>query len=82
VKDWQFNVLFFVGVIGAVFLLIAPALGLEDYISKNPGNITGVGIILTYVLTQKLKPSHPPKKDSQDTTNGEKEKEEATNDAD
>lgn len=52
-KEWQFNVLFVVGVAGAVFLLIAPAInGLEE-IPKNPSAIAGVGTILTYVLTQK-----------------------------
>lgn len=52
-KEWQFNVLFFVGVGGAVFLLLAPSIpGMED-IPKNPGAVTGIGTILAYVLTQK-----------------------------
>lgn len=50
-KEWHFNVLFFVGVVGAVVLLIGPNLGLE--ISSNPTAVTGIGAILTYVLTQK-----------------------------
>lgn len=50
-KEWQFNVLFFVGVGGAVLLLIGPELGLD--IASNPTAVTGVGAILTYVLTQK-----------------------------
>lgn len=50
-KEWQFNVLFFVGVGGAILLLIGPELGLD--ISSNPTAVTGVGAILTYVLTQK-----------------------------
>lgn len=50
-KDWQFNVLFFVAVGGAVFLLIAPEIGLEK--ASSPTSVTGVGAILTYVLTQK-----------------------------
>lgn len=50
-KGWQFNVLFFVGVGGAVLLLLGPELGLQ--ISQNPTAVTGVGAILTYVLTQK-----------------------------
>lgn len=54
-KEWQFNVLFFVGVGGALFLLVAPAIpGLQE-IPKNPGAVTGVGTILAYVLTQKKK---------------------------
>lgn len=63
-KEWQFNVLFFVGVGGAIFLLIGPSIGLD--ISKNPTALTGVGAILTYVLTQKktlTKHEDPPKKD-------------------
>lgn len=50
-KEWQFNVLFFVGVGGAILLLLGPELGLE--INSNPTAVTGVGAILTYVLTQK-----------------------------
>lgn len=50
-KEWQFNVLFFVGVGGAIFLLIGPTIGVD--ISTSPTAITGVGAILTYVLTQK-----------------------------
>lgn len=50
-KEWQFNVLFFVGVGGAVLLLLGPSFGFE--ISKNPTTLTGVGSILAYVLTQK-----------------------------
>lgn len=50
-KDWQFNVLFFVGVGGAVLLLIGPDLGLN--IGSNPMTVSGVGTILAYVLTQR-----------------------------
>lgn len=50
-KEWQFNVLFFVGVSGAILLLIGPEIGLD--VSQNPTALTGVGAILTYVLTQK-----------------------------
>lgn len=50
-KEWQFNVLFFVGVGGAVLLLVGPEFGLT--IGQNPTAVTGVGAILTYVLTQK-----------------------------
>ena len=50
-KEWQFNVLFFVGVGGAVLLLIGPQIGLD--VSSNPTALTGVGSILAYVLTQK-----------------------------
>jgi hypothetical protein len=50
-KEWQFTVLFFVGVGGALILLLGPELGLN--IDQNPGAITGIGAILTYVLTQR-----------------------------
>lgn len=50
-KEWQFNVLFFVGVGGAVLMLIGPSIGLA--ISQNPTAVTGVGAILTYILTQR-----------------------------
>jgi hypothetical protein len=50
-KEWQFNMLFFVGVGGAVFLLVGPSLGID--VSTSPTAITGIGAILTYVLTQK-----------------------------
>ena len=51
-KEWQFNVLFFVGVGGAVLLLIGPEIGLD--LAKQPTALTGVGAILTYVLTQRF----------------------------
>lgn len=50
-KEWQFNVLFFVGVGGAVVVLLGPIIDLD--IGKNPTALTGVGAILTYILTQK-----------------------------
>lgn len=50
-KEWQFNVLFFVGVGGAILLLLGPEVGLE--MNSSPTAVTGVGAILTYVLTQK-----------------------------
>lgn len=59
-KEWQFNVLFFVGVGGAVFILMGPWIGLD--IGKNPTAITGVGAILTYILTQKKSLTKPDEK--------------------
>jgi hypothetical protein len=50
-KEWQFNVLFIVGVSGAILLLIGPEIGLD--VASNPTAVTGVGAILAYVLTQK-----------------------------
>lgn len=50
-KEWQFNVLFFVGVGGAILLVIGPEIGLK--IGQNPTAVTGLGAILTYVLTQR-----------------------------
>lgn len=57
-KEWHFNVLFFVGVGGAILLLIGPEIGLD--IGNNPLAVSGVGSILGYVLTQK---KHIVKKD-------------------
>ena len=50
-KPWQFNILFFVGVGGAVLLLIGPDLGLS--VGQNAPAVGGIGAILTYVLTQR-----------------------------
>lgn len=50
-KQWQFDVLFFVGVGGAVVLLFGPSFGLD--MGTNPLAATGVGAILTFVLTQR-----------------------------
>lgn len=60
-KQWQFDVLFFVGVGSAVVLLFGPSFGLE--IGSNPLAATGVGAILTFVLTQRqaLTKSEPKK---------------------
>lgn len=51
-KEWQFDVLFCVAVFGTLFILVAPAVGLNE-VPKNPGAIGGIGVILTYVLTQR-----------------------------
>lgn len=50
-KEWQFNILFFVGVGGAVLMLFGEKIGLD--IASNPTSATGIGVILTYVLTQR-----------------------------
>lgn len=74
-KEWHFNVLFVVGVLGAVLMLVGPEIGLD--IGKNPTAVTGVGAILGYILTQKPKlVKHPPKQDNKDE---EKKKEEKNN---
>jgi hypothetical protein len=49
-KEWQFDILFFVAVGGAVFLLVAPAFGIN---TGNPSAATGVGAILAFILTQR-----------------------------
>lgn len=61
-KEWQFNVLFFVGVGGAILLLIGPWVGL-DVAKDNPLAVGGVGAILTYVLSQKKALTKPPESD-------------------
>lgn len=76
-KEWHFNVLFFVGVLGAVAMLIGPEIGLD--IGKNPTAVTGVGAILTYVLTQKralVKPHPPPDEEKKDEKKPDQQEEE------
>lgn len=70
-EKWQFNVLFFVGVGGAVLLLLGPDVGIP--VSQSPTAVTGVGAILTYVLTQrKALTKHDDKKETkQDTSDKE-----------
>ena len=71
-KEWQFNVLFFVGVGGAIFLLIGPEVGMD--VGNNPTAVSGVGAILAYILTQRKaltkngedKPSKTDTKEKQD----------------
>lgn len=75
-KEWQFNVLFFVGVGGAILLLIGPELGFT--FSDNPTALTGVGAILTYVLASqrgKLGGSTPPKPPTKENETDPPEKE-------
>lgn len=70
-KEWQFNVLFIVGVGGAIFLVLAPLLGLD--ITQNPTALAGLGAILTYVLTQRFpgtkQKDHPPKEEDDESSN-------------
>lgn len=71
-KEWHFNVLFFVGVLGAVAMLLGPEIGLD--IGKNPTAVTGVGAILTYVLTQKKAiTKNPPTEDKHKIKNKEED---------
>lgn len=73
-KEWQFNVLFFVGVGGAVLLLLGPEFGLN--VSSNPTALTGVGSILAYVLTQKKAFTKSADKDKDDKADPPDEKQE------
>lgn len=50
-KEWQFNILFFVGIAGTIVLIFGPEFGLK--IEGDPTALTGLGAILTYVLTQR-----------------------------
>ena len=72
-KNWQFNVLFIVGVGGAILLLLGPSFGLE--ISQSPTALTGIGAILTYVLTQKktLTKSDDSKQNKPEVEEGDKD---------
>lgn len=73
-KEWQFNVLFFVGVGGAILLLIGQDLGLN--VGSSPTAVTGIGAILTYVLTQKKALTKTSEK-KEPTTNGKHKAKEA-----
>lgn len=66
--------LFFVGVLGAVVMLIGPEIGLD--VSKNPTAVTGVGAILTYVLTQKKSIVKPPANEEKRANKPREDKEE------
>lgn len=46
-KEWQFNILFFVGVGGAIFMLT------PWFPNSNPMAGGSIGVILTFVLTKK-----------------------------
>lgn len=50
-KQWQFDLLFYVAVGGTVFLLFAPSFGLPT--SENPATYVGIGSMLTFVLSQR-----------------------------
>lgn len=76
-KEWHFNVLFFVGVLGAVAMLVGPEIGLD--IGRNPTAVTGVGAILTYVLTQKKALTKPPPSDEEKKGTKTKDEEEKEN---
>lgn len=70
-KNWHFNVLFFVGVGSAVLLLIGP----ETWVNRNPTAVTGVGSILAFILTQKKTLT---KQDDKKKDNSTKEDEEVS----
>ena len=70
-KQWHFNVLFVVGVLGAVVMLIGPEIGLD--IGKNATAVTGVGAILGYVLTQKEKIVKQPPNEKKELKSKEEE---------
>lgn len=79
-KDWQFNILFFVGVGGAIFLLVGPEVGLD--VNSNPTALAGIGSILTYILTQRKsltkKPGSRPKRTSIRSSHEEEDSDEDT----
>jgi mannose/fructose/N-acetylgalactosamine-specific phosphotransferase system component IIC len=66
-KDWQFNVLFVVGVSGAILMLLGPEVGLD--IGKNPTAVSGVGAILAYILTQRKTMVKHDKPNQEESTN-------------
>lgn len=69
-RPWQFNIMFTVAIAGAVFLLLAPAFGIDA--TANPTALTGYGAILTYVLTQRASWTHDKKDDEDDKKGGVK----------
>lgn len=71
-KEWQFDVLFWVGVGGTILLLIAPAVGLDE-LPENPIAVTGIGTILAYILTQKKSITGKNKRESSPRTPSKKE---------
>lgn len=73
-EKWQFNTLFVVGVGAVVLLLVGPIFGLK--VAQNPTALTGVGAILTYILTQKksLTKDNHPKTDSKKSSDAEEAK--------
>lgn len=71
-KSWHFNVLFFVGVGGAVLLLMGKSMGLD--IDRSPMAASGIGAILTFILTQKLVASKHEHKRPENTKKEEVEK--------
>lgn len=68
-KEWHFNILFFVGVGSALFMLIAPTFGVK--IEQHATALTSISAILTYVLTQKPRIVSKKDKDSDDETDSE-----------
>jgi hypothetical protein len=68
VSKWQFDILFGVMVLGALFLMLAKPFGF----SVDPTALTGYGAITTYVLTQRgswtKKTKGPPKEPPDDVT--------------
>jgi hypothetical protein len=54
-----------------VFMLVGPEIGFD--IGKNPTAVTGVGAILTYVLTQKKAITKTPPSEDKSSKNDPKE---------
>jgi hypothetical protein len=69
VQPWQFNVLFSIAALGAVFLLVGPALGID--IQATPTTLSGYGAILAYVLGHR---SFFLKRDKEESKHRHKEK--------
>ena len=80
-KEWQFNVLFWVAVAGTALMLVAPAVGLKE-IPDNPGAVAGIGTILAYVLTQKRNITSAGKKDGEVEEAGDGEEVDANEEGD
>lgn len=58
-KDWQFDVVFWLGVLGALVMLFSDPLG----ISIRPEVVTLFGVMLAFVYQQKQRHNDDNKKD-------------------
>jgi hypothetical protein len=67
VKDWQFDVLFGVSILGAVVMLFSDPLKID----VNPAVVTIFGLMLAFVYQQKKSND----KDKKDNDDNEKDKE-------
>lgn len=71
-EKWQLNTLFIVGVGGIILLLVAPAIDGLEAIPKNPTAVSALGLLLTYLFTQRDAVTKDKKKDDEKQKEDEK----------